>query len=164
MAQNMLGSIEVNFVDKRRAMGPGADSQLKTATGSLLMTANATGTTTTAVGALATPATGTNAIRIGDTFKLFTAANVLKEEKVFTVTAIAIAASQTVTYAPASAVASVNTDKLIQTGADAYEDEVALDAALNAFSNTTYSAANLRLMTQNDKVWAVRTVLDPGSI
>lgn len=40
----------------------------------------------------------------------------------------------------------------------------ALDAALTAISATTYTAARLNQMTQNDKVYALRTVNESGSI
>lgn len=45
-----------------------------------------------------------------------------------------------------------------------YKDEASLDARLAAISATAYSAANLRSMTTNDKVYALRLNDDPTGI
>lgn len=45
-----------------------------------------------------------------------------------------------------------------------YADEAALDARLTAISGTTYTAAVLRRMTFNDKVYAVRKADDAAGI
>lgn len=45
-----------------------------------------------------------------------------------------------------------------------YVSEAALDARLTAINATSYTAARLRTMTMNDKVYAVRLNDDPTSI
>jgi hypothetical protein len=45
-----------------------------------------------------------------------------------------------------------------------YADEAALDARLTAISGTTYTTAVLRQMTQNDKIFAVRSNDDAAGI
>lgn len=45
-----------------------------------------------------------------------------------------------------------------------YASEAALDARLAAISGTTYTAAVLRSMTHNDKIYAVRLNDDSGTI
>jgi hypothetical protein len=45
-----------------------------------------------------------------------------------------------------------------------YASEAALDARLTAISGTTYTAAVLRRMTFNDKVFAVRSADDAAGI
>lgn len=164
---NLLGSnIEVNYVDKRKYVDAGKGSQhtRNTAQATAAFTANASGTTTTLVGANAAPATNTNVIRVGEKFRLFVAAGTVKEEKIFTVTAIAVAASTTVTFTPAAAVATASTDFAKLVDSDPYSDEASLDAALTAVNGTSYSAARLASMTQNDKIFAYRQHVDPESI
>jgi len=165
---NLLGSnIVVNYVDKRKSVdvGKGSQQTRNTAQVADAFVANAGGTTTTLVGANATPATSVNVLRLGEKFRLFAAAAVLpKEEKVFTVTGIAVAGSTTVTFTPAAAAATISTDRAKLVASDPYSDEASLDAALTAINGTSYSAANLRLMTQNDKVFAYRQHMDPDSI
>lgn len=45
-----------------------------------------------------------------------------------------------------------------------YLTESALDTRLNAISSTTYSAKRLRVMTTNDKIYAVRVNDDSAGI
>ena len=45
-----------------------------------------------------------------------------------------------------------------------YASNAALDARLAAISATTFTAARLELMTQNDKIYALRTLDDNASI
>jgi hypothetical protein len=45
-----------------------------------------------------------------------------------------------------------------------YKDEASLDTRLAAISATAYSAANLRVMTTNDKVYALRLNDDAAGI
>jgi hypothetical protein len=45
-----------------------------------------------------------------------------------------------------------------------YRSEATLDAILTAADGTYYSADNLKLLTLNDKVYAVRTIADAAGI
>jgi hypothetical protein len=45
-----------------------------------------------------------------------------------------------------------------------YKTMTDIDAALTAISSTTYSAKNLGLMSQNDKIYALRRTQDPTSV
>ena len=164
---HLVGShIEFNYVDKRKVQDRGVANPNTRVSEQVAntFTANAGGTTTTLVGANATVATGVNVIRPGERFRLFNGSGVLKEEKVFTVTGVAAAGSTTVTFTPAAAATTASGDiaKLIDSGV--YSDEAALDAALTAISGTSYTAARLASMTQNDKIYAIRTHLEPDSI
>jgi hypothetical protein len=154
---HQLGDTLHGYVDKRRTRSDDFESHV--VAGPVAFTCNATGTTTTAVGANAAPATDTNCIRIGDEFKLFTAAGVLKEEKVFRVTAIAVAASTTLTFTPAAATAPVSTDTLREVGLGYSTGEK--DRRLIALGVATARVATL---TENDKDYALRTLDDPGSL
>lgn len=165
MAQNLLGAtIDNGFIDKRRAITAKADSNIHITTQLVLGTANAIGTTTTLVTANAAPATNTNMARVGDAFRLFNTSGVLKEETVFRITGIAVAASNTVTFTPAAAAATAVGDFAKQVTVDTIKDEDSLDRALTAFNATTYSVSRLSLMTQNDKVYALRLELDKDGI
>lgn len=170
MTDNLLGAaVELGFVDKRKSSGGKAagDAFMHQLTRYILATANATGTTTTLVCANATPGTDTattNVVRIGDTFRLFTSAGVVKEETVFRVTAVVVAASTTITYTPASAVAPVSTDIAKLVGLDSFEDNDALDQALTKINATSYTPSRLTLMNQNDKVFALRSELEAGAL
>lgn len=167
-AENLLGpALNVNFVDKRKSGGgkAGADGFSHVQSRFILATANGAGTTTTLVCANATPGTETatsNVVRIGDNFRLFTAAGVLKEETVFTVTAVAVAGSTTITFTPAAAGATASTDIARMVGMDGVEDNESIDATLTKLQSATYTAAVLRSMTQNDKVFALRHLTDPN--
>lgn len=161
MATHQIGNnIELGYVDKRRSYTN--DPSSKTTMGVALFTANATGTTTTIVGADAVPATAdTNVIRRGEEFRLFNSSGVLKEEKVFTVTDIASAAgSTTVTFTPAAATAPVSGDVARRVTADNFLDHANMDARLLVLN---YSQANIDKMTQNDKIYAIRLADDSGS-
>lgn len=167
-AEHLLGpAVELAFVDKRKSGGgkAAADGFSHVMTRYILATANGAGTTTTLVCANATPGTEnatSNVVRIGDTFRLFTAAGALKEETVFTVTAVAVAGSTTITFTPAAAGATASTDIARLTGVESYEDNEALDSALSKLQSATYTAAVLRSMNQNDKVFALRHLVDPN--
>jgi hypothetical protein len=132
-------NVVINFVDKRKATSTVADPYMHTSSKSVAgFTANATGTVNTIIGANAAPGTNdNNIIRRGEEFQLFNAAGAKKEETIFTVTGIAVAGSTTVTYTPASAVAPVATD----------------DARLVTLG---YTDPQINVMTQNDKVFAIR--------
>lgn len=160
MATHQIGSnIELGFVDKRRN---GNDPNTHVSRGVALFTANATGTTTTIVGANAAPGTDdTNIIRRGERFRLFTSAGAVKQETVFTVTTIAVAGSTTVTFTPAAATAPVSGDVARQVGVSDLTSQASMDARLLALS---YSQANIDRMTENDKVYAIRLADDTGSM
>lgn len=153
MVGNMLG-----VVDPRR--DPHAADDDSRFGRNTIFTANAVGTTTTLVGANATPATGVNVVRPGDRFRLFTSAGVLKEDKVFTITTIAVAASTTVTFTPAAAAATASGDFAKQVSIDDYQDNDSLDRVLNSINSTIYSQANLDKMNLNDKIYALRLLAD----
>jgi hypothetical protein len=163
---HLVGSnIEMNFPDKRRIGTSSGDPFTHITTGLVLATANAAGTTTTLVCANATPASNTNMIRPGDTFRLYPATGPVKEEKVFRVTSLAVAASTTVTFSPAAAVATASGDFVKLVGTDAVEDESSLDNALSAVNGgNSYTPQRLNTMTQNDKIYAMRVELDKDSI
>lgn len=173
MAQHMLGSqVDLDFVDKRRSgvLGAEPDSLVtidNTAAGTAIFTANAAGTTTTLVGANADPSTGTNVVRIGELFKLF-AAGAEKEDTTFEVTAVAVdtpgAGSTTVTFTPAAAEATASGDEARLLDVFSILDETALDSLLTDINSTSYTTSRLTLMTQNDKVWAIRQEVDSGGI
>lgn len=159
MATHQIGSIQLDFIDKRRTQ---PDSNTHITRGVALFTANGAGTTTTIVGANAVPNTDdTNVIRRGEKFRLFTAAGVLKQEAVFTVTTIAVAGSTTVTFTPAAAVATASTDVARQVGTSDLVSQATLDTRLLAIG---YTQLNIDKMTENDKVYAVRLADDPGSM
>lgn len=161
MATHQIGNnIELGYVDKRRTTNSNSDS--KTTSGTALFTANATGTTTTIVGANAAPGTNdVNTVRRGEKFRLFTAAGVLKQETVFTITGIAVAGSTTVTFSPAAATAPVSTDIARRVTVESFLDQTSMDTRLLALS---YPQANIDRMTENDKVYALRLADDPGSM
>jgi hypothetical protein len=160
MATHQIGnSVSTEFVDKRRTA---PDFNTHTTRGVALFTANGAGTTTTIVGANAVPNTDdTNVIRRGERFRLFTAAGVLKEEKVFTVSNIAVAGSTTVTFTPAAAGATASGDVARQVGVSDFVSQLAMDTRLLAAG---YTQAQLDFMTENDKVYAIRVKDDPGSM
>jgi hypothetical protein len=159
MTHQIGHTIEVGYVDKRRGFRD--DFESRVVTGPVVFTANATGTTTTIVGANAAPATPTNVVRIGDEFKLFTAAGVLKQETVFRITAVAVAGSTTVTFTPAAAVAPVSTDTMRLVMSDDLSSTGNMDRRLVALG---FTAARVASMTENDKIYQLRTSDDPGSL
>lgn len=155
-------TVEVNYADKRRtSLTP--DNNTHITKGVALFTNNAGGTTTTLVGANAAPGVDdTNVIRRGEKFRLFTSAGILKQETVFTVTAIAVAGSTTVTFTPAAAVATANGDIARQVGVSDYISHASMDARLLAAGG--YTQAQIDIMTENDKVFAIRLKDDPGGV
>jgi hypothetical protein len=149
----------MGVVDKRHKQGDASDRIV----GRAVYTANAGGTTTTLVGAAPAFDVGTNVMRLKDRFKLYTAGTTLKEETVFTVTALN-AAGTSVTFAPAAAVATVSTDVARKVSAETYFDEAAMDARLTELNGAYYTAARLLQMTFNDKRYALRVLDDPAGI
>lgn len=45
-----------------------------------------------------------------------------------------------------------------------FKDESSIDTRLTAISGTAYSAANLKIMNLNDKIWALRQVDESAGI
>lgn len=157
---HQLGSAPApGYVDKRR--GYRDDFESRIVTGPVVFTANAGGTTATIVGANAAPATGTNVVRIGDVFKLFTSGGVLKQETVFRVTGIAVAASTTVTFTPAAAANTASGDTMRLVDSDAWGSTGAKDRRLAALG---FTATRIASMTENDKDYQLRVSDDPGSL
>lgn len=150
---------EVAYVDKRRSYRN--DLETRIVTGPAVFTANAAGTTTTIVGANAAPATNTNTIRTDEEFKLFNGSGSLKEETVFRVTTIAVAASTTVTFTPAAAVATASGDVMKLVGLSNQQSSGDMDRRLVALGFTTAYVAKL---TENDKAYQLRISDDPGSL
>ena len=147
------------YVDKRRGFRD--DFETRIVAGPVVFTANATGTTTTIVGANATVATSVNVVRLDEEFKLFTAAGVLKEEKVFRITAVAAAGSTTVTFTPAAAVAPVSGDTMKLVGIANQNSSAEMDRRLIALG---FPAIRVATMTENDKQMQIRVSDDPGSL
>lgn len=170
VAQHMFGpTVELGFIDKRKSSnGKSAADPFTHQTNRYTMaTANAGGTTTTLVCANATPnveGASMNVVRIGESFRLFTAGGVLKEETVFTVTVITIAASTTITFTPAAAGATASTDVARLVGAEGMDDSASLDATLTLLDSVTYTASRLNSMTENDKVFAIRSIRENGAL
>lgn len=157
---HQLTAITVNeYIDKRRSYKN--DFETRVVSGPVVFTANAGGTTTTIVGANATPATNTNTIRTDEEFKLFNSTGVLKEETVFRVTTIAVAGSTTVTFTPAAAVATVSGDTIKLVGGSNTYSTGDMDRRLVTLG---FTAARVATMTENDKLYQIRTSDDPGSL
>lgn len=147
------------YLDKRRSYRN--DFETRIVTGSVVFTANAGGTTTTIVGANAAPGTNTNVVRIGDEFKLFTAAGVQKEETVFTITTQVVAGSTTITFNPAAAVATASTDTMKLVGISNSNSTAEMDRRLVTLG---FTAARVATLSENDKQYQIRVSDDPGSI
>jgi hypothetical protein len=149
-----------SYVDKRRSSREEFESRMTS--GPVVFTANATGTTTTIVGANAAPGTPTNVVRIGDEFKLFNVTTgTLKQEVVFRITAVAVAGSTTVTFTPAAATAPISGDTMRLVRTDDLASSANMDRRLVALGLT---AARVALMTENDKVYQIRILDDAGSL
>jgi hypothetical protein len=170
VAQHMYGpAVELGFVEKRKSTGgkAAADPFSHQTNRYAMATANGAGTTTTLVCANATPGVegaSMNVARIGESFRLFTAAGAVKEETVFTVTAIAVAGSTTITFTPAAAGATASTDVARLVGSDGIDDSASLDATLALLAPTTYTSSELNKMTENDKVFAIRSIREQGAL
>lgn len=150
----------VGYVDKRRIYRD--DFETRVVAGPVVFTANGTGTTTTVVGANAAYPAATNVMRIGDEFKLFNVTtNTLKEEKVFTVTGIAVAGSTTITFTPAAAVAPISGDTVKLVGVSNQYSNAEVDRRLVQIG---FTAARVATLTENDKAYQLRISDDPGSL
>lgn len=165
MARHMTTPPDVGWVDKRRsAGGTSAADDSSRVQGSTIFTANAVGTTTTIVGADAVLGTGVNVVRIGEKAKVLTSAGAVRDEKVVTITGASSATgTTTVTFTPAlaSATASGDTLRLVGDKAFPFTDNDSMDDRL---LDAGYTQTQLNDMTQNDKVYALRTVLDSSGI
>ena len=163
MGSTQIGTIEQVTLDKRRVQG---DTHSRQVVGGAVFTANAAGTTTTIVGANAAPGTNdVNVIRRGERFKVFAAgAAQPKEEKVLTVTGVAVAGSTTVTFIPALLVATASGDFLKRVGAVSLNSMQEIDDALIATGLVCYnSQAKVDALTLNDKLYALQQINDPGA-
>lgn len=168
MPRHMVGAgLDFAYVDKRKVAKPAsAGDSFTHESGPTIFTANATGTTTTIVGANAVPNTNdVNTVRRGEKFRLCNAAGVAKEETVFKITNIVVAGSTTLTFTPAALVAPVSTDICKQTNSDILSDEDALDTfLLTVNAGASYTQARLNSMTTNDKIYAVRLHADTDGV
>lgn len=156
-------NVETSYVDKRKALTVGAEPATHIRGRRMTaFTANGAGSTTTIVGANAAPGTNdVNVIRRGDRFVLYNSTPTLKQETVFTVTAVAVAGSTTVTFSPAANGATASGDIARFVALDSIADEQSLDSRCLAAGATQ---SQINQMTQNDKVFFIRTVDDPESI
>lgn len=163
VVKHMLTPPSTNFVDKRRANSTVADGTVRNVMRSVApFTCNATGTTTTAVGANAAPGTNdNNIVRRGEEFQIFTAAGALKENTVFTVSVIAVAGSTTLTFTPAAATAPVSTDVLRWIGSADLEDHNDMMARLVTLG---YTDAQINAMSTNDMLFAIRQADNPEGV
>lgn len=125
--------------------------------------ATGAGSTTTLV---CTNADATD-LAIGDKVRLFTSANVLKEDTLFTISNEQLdtpgAGSTTFTFGPAAASATATGDYLsnaqdISDISDIrnYQDFASLDARLKAINAGVYTQLRINTMTLNDKLHAIR--------
>lgn len=153
-------SAPVGYIDKRRSYRNDLESHV--VGGPTLFTANATGTTTTIVGAngFISGGVNTNIVRIGEEFKLYTTAGVLKEETIFRITDVATAASTTITFTPAAAVAPVSTDFMRLVGPSYSYSNGEKDRRLVQLG---FTAAYVAKLTENDKDYQIRISDDWGS-
>lgn len=162
MVQYMLRpALNIGFVDKRKLLSQDDNTHIE---GPTIFTANAAGSTTTIVGANATVASSTNVVRIGDRFKLHTSSGILKEEKVFTITAIASSTSTTVTFSPSASVATASGDIAKLVGTQDMDSISDLNSRLNSLDSTAYATAKLDDYTANDKAYAARLLEDSTGV
>jgi hypothetical protein len=163
MGSTQIGVIEQVTLDKRRVQGDVTSRQV---VGGAVFTANGAGTTTTIVGANAAPGTNdNNVIRRGERYKVFASGSATpKEEKVLTVTAVAVGASTTVTFTPALLANTASGDFLKRVGAVGLDSMQAIDDALIATGLACYATqALVDKLTLNDKLYALQTINDPGA-
>jgi hypothetical protein len=155
-----------NFVDRQRSAGTNLPNSSNSETGQTVFTANAGGSTTTILGADATLATGVNVVRSGRRYRLYNSSGALKENTIFTVSgASSSAGTTTVTFGPAAGANTASGDILKEeSGAIDYGSISALDARLTALAASTYPQRVLDSMTVNDKIYALRVLVDPLSI
>lgn len=158
-------NVDLGYVDKRKALSAGGENQTYTH-GAVIFTGNAAGSTTTMVGANATLTAGSNVVRVGDKFRLVDNNNNAKENTIFKVTNVQAdtpgAGSTTVTFAPPAKAATANTDRIRMLSTVNFMDEESLDTRIKSLDNSYTD--DLPLMTQNDKVYALRLLQDPGGI
>lgn len=159
--QHLLTPPEKGWIDKfRSGRLTNADDDISSAAG-VVFTGNAAGTTTTLVGAAASLTTSLNCARIGERFVLRTSAGVLKENKVFRVTAHN--GTTTITFTPAAAVATASGDVAVLVSGSPYADNDSLDQKLLAMGGV-YTQSYIDKMTQNDKVYAIRQFENAASV
>lgn len=159
MTHQLGVAIAPGYVDKRRSYKD--DFETRVVDGATVFTANAGGSTTTIIGANATPATGVNVVRLGEEFKLFNSSGVLKQETVFRVTGVAVAGSTTVTFTPAASGNTASGDIMRLVGLSAQYSTGEMDRRL---IGSGISAARVATLTENDKQYQLRLLDDPGSL
>lgn len=160
MGTHTLGAVNQNFTDPRENMDS-KDTGSRRNLGPVIYTANGAGTTTTLVGAA--PASGANAVRVGDKGVVFNSSGVAKDNwRVVTVTAVN-AGGTTVTFAPALSANTASGDVLRTNNPQSYADNDALDARLLAIGGV-YTQSYIDTLTQNDKIFAIRKNDDPSVI
>lgn len=160
MTHQIGGGTLPGYVDKRRLYRDDFENRMVATAAQF--TANGAGSTTTIVGADATLATGVNVIRVGDEFKLFTTAGVLKQETVFRVTSAASSTgTTTVTFTPAATGATASGDNARLVGYYNTQSTGDKDRALVVLGFTT---ARIATLSENDKDYQLRVSLDAGSI
>lgn len=156
---HQLSPPSLGYVDKRRSYKNDDESHL---VGATIFTANAAGTTNTIVGIDAVIGSGINVVRYGDEFKLFNTLGNLKEEKIFRVTGAASSTgTTTVTFTPPAAVATASGDTARLVGPMNMYSNAEMDRRLATLG---FSANYISKMTENDKIYQIRTLDDPGSL
>lgn len=156
---HQLSPPALNYVDRRRGYRRDDESH---AVGPVVFTANATGTFSSIVGADATLATGANVVRMGDECKLFNAAGAVRSETIVTITSVSSATgSTTVAFTPTLTVASASGDTLRLVGPMNMYSNAEMDRRLVQLG---FTAARVATMTENDKIYQIRQLDDPGSI
>lgn len=160
----MIGSgVVINYVDKRKSTSASAFPNCRVNSGNKqLFVANAVGTNNTIVGANAAPANNdNNNVRRSDEFMIYNSAGQPKELTTFMPSAIAVAASTTITFTPNAQAATAVGDFLVGVGLNDYEDPMDMDTRLNQINSTSYPQSRLDTMTENDKIYALRVETDP---
>lgn len=157
-------SVQLGFIDKRISQYVGGVNTTRIGDFRTIFTANAVGTNTTLVGVNAAPGTDdTNVVRRVDRFRLYDTNGNLKEDTVFLISGVAVAASTTITFNPPAQVPTAVGDVAKLVDIDDYSSIPAIDARLMALA-PTYTQGQLDQMTVNDKIWALRQTGDAGSI
>jgi hypothetical protein len=147
------------YVDRRRGYRFDDESHL---VGPVTFTANAAGTFATIVGADANLSTGANIIRLGDEVTLFSSSGAVKDGRTFRVTSITSATgTTTVGVTPNFMVATVSGDTLRLVGPMNMYSNAEMDRRLVQLG---FTASRVATMTENDKIYQIRQLDDPGSL
>jgi len=156
---HQLSAPTLGYVDRRRGYKSDDESHL---VGATIFTANAAGTTLTLVGADGALATGVNVVRVGDEGKIFNSAGVVREEKIVRVIAVASSTgTTTVTFSPTISTNTASGDTLRLVGPSNMYSNAEMDRRL---AQLGFTASRVAIMTENDKIYQIRQLDDPGSI